>query len=96
MIIRAAMWFTNSSLTILSKGAVSLTGVTVQYSDDIGIVGIYIDNSPLTANITLTNVKSNNNGDTGIQLITKGQVTYNGGEIKNNGGTRAAGYKRHR
>ncbi len=72
-------------LRIDSYGAVSLSSVAVDYSDNIGIIGIYIDNQLGTAGVALTKVNSNYSGGVGVFIATNGALTYKGGEVKHNG-----------
>jgi hypothetical protein len=72
-------------LRIDSYGAVSLSSIAVDYSDNIGIIGIYIDNQLGTAGVALTKVNSNHSGGVGVFIATNGALTYKGGEVKHNG-----------
>lgn len=73
-------------LEIDSYGLVSLNNVTVNYSDNAGIIGIDISNYLGPYGVTLTKVSANHNGGAGLNIVTNGAITYKGGELKSNAG----------
>ncbi len=71
-------------IEIDTYGAVSLTDVTVDGSNNAGVVGIDISNYLGPYGVTLTKVTSNDSGNVGIFIITNGSLTYKGGDVKYN------------
>lgn len=73
-------------LLINSYGAVSLSNVSVNLSDNAGVIGIDINNWQGPYGVTLSKVYSSFSGGAGLNIVTNGAITYKGGELNSNAG----------
>ena len=65
-----------SGVQITSHGAVTVTGLN---AIRMALYGLYIQNNGGgAANVTLSNVTTNNNVGTGLDILSKGAVTLTG------------------
>lgn len=73
-------------LEIDTYGAVSMSSVTVNLSNNAGVIGIDINNWQGPYGVTLSKVYSSFSGGAGLNIVTNGAITYKGGELNSNAG----------